>query len=270
MSFDPTAPVKPFPPRAVDPQGLEPGFTRLEPLITVQGLQDTYLFGIPLASVLTRAKMKTEAIQTFITRAISKAEHVVKIPISPVKFQEFHDYNLFDYQKWDFVQLNHWPILQVESFRGQYPFTDQFIEFPTDWISCYNEFGYIQLVPKNGSFSQFLITRDASLLPLILGGRMRWPQLWEITYTAGFEQDKIPGIINDLIGTYAAIEVLRLVNRVLFVGSHGISIDGVSQSMGLPSPGWLAGEIKSMEEKAKELADTIKRFYNKQILISAI
>lgn len=269
MPFDPTTPIKPFPPRA-DPNGEEPGFKRLESLITVQELKDTYLFGLPLQSVLTRQKMKDEAIQSFITRAVSRVEHEAKINISPVKINEFHDYNLFDYQKWDFVQLNNWPILQVESFRGQYPFTNQFIEFPTDWISCYNESGQIQLVPKNGSFSQFLISRDASLLPLILGGRMRWPQLWEITYVAGFELDKIPGIINELVGTYAAIEVLRLLNRVLFLGSHSLGIDGVSQSVSLPSPGWLAAEIKSMEDKAKELLDKIKRFYNKNILISSL
>ena len=269
MSFDPTPVVKPFPVRAAD-GGEEPGFARLEPLVTPKQLQDTYLFGLPLQSVLTRAKMTNEAIQSFITRAVSRVEHEAKIHISPVKFQEMHDYNLFDYQKWDFVQLNNWPILQVESFRGQYPFSDQFIEFPTDWISCYNEFGYIQLVPKNGSFSQFLITRDASLLPLILGGRMRWPQLWEITYVAGFQLDQIPAILNELVGTYASIEVLRILNRVLFLGSHSIGIDGVSQSVSLPSPGWLAADIKSMEDKAKELLDRIKRFYNKQILISSI
>ena len=269
MPFEPTDPIKPFPPRA-DPAGIEPGFVRLEPLITVEQLKDTYLFGLPLQSVLTRQKLKDSAIQSFITKAVSRVEHEAKIQISPVKFVDRHDYNLFDYQKWMFLQLNFWPVLQVESVKAVYPFTSSAIEFPSDWISIYNESGIIQLVPKNGSFSQFLITRDASLLPLILGGRMQWPQLFEVTYVAGFELDKMPAIINELVGTYAAIEVLRLLNRVLFLGSHSLGIDGVSQSVSLPSPGWLAGEIQSMEAKAKELLDKLKRFYQKNISITSL
>jgi len=267
MAFDPTPVIKPFPPRAVDE---EPGFSRLEPLVTPKELRETYLFGLPLRSVMTRQEMQDPAIQKFITRAVSRVEHEARIQVSPVKFADRHDYDLFDYQKWNFLQLNHWPILQVESFRGEYPFTSEFIEFPTDWIVTQNETGIIQLVPKNGTFSQFLITRDASLLPLILGGRMHWPQLWVVTYVAGFELDKIPAIINELVGTYATIEVLRTLNRVLFLGSHSIGIDGVSQSTTLPSPGWLAGDIKDLEEKAKELVDKVRRYYNHNIILSSI
>jgi len=267
MSFDPTPVIKPFPPRAID---VEPGFVRLESLVTPKELRETYLFGLPLQSVLTRAKMDDPALQKFITRAVSRVEHEARIQVSPVKFTDRHDYNIFDYQKWNFIQLNHWPILQVESFRGEFPFTDDFIEFPTDWVSCQNETGIIQMVPKHGTFSQFLITRDASLLPLILGGRAKWPQLWAVTYTAGFELDKIPAVVNELVATFATIEVLRILNRVLFIGSHSIGIDGVSQSTSLPSPGWLSNDIKDMDTKAKELTDRIKRFYNHQILVSSI
>jgi hypothetical protein len=268
MPFDPTSFVKPSPPRA-DANGTESGFERLQPLVTPDELRRQFLFGLRLKSTINQDELKDEDLQAIIIRAVSRVEHEAKIQISPVKFVEFHDYNLFDYQKWDFIQLNRWPIQTVESFRAQYPFTNQFIEFPTDWITVYNDTGIIQLVPKSGSFSQFLITRDASLLPLILGGRMRWPQLWEVTFLAGFELDKMPAIINELVGTYAAIDVLQMLDSIIFLGSYGIGIDGVSQSVGLPGPGFLQNRIAALNDKAAKLMDATKRFYNKNILISS-
>lgn len=267
MSFDPTPFTKPSPPRAID---AEPGFTRLEPLITPREIRKQFLFGMKLKSVMTGEEMEDPDIQAQITRAISRVEHGAKIHVSPVKFKEPHDYSTWDYQKWNFIQLNHWPIHQIESFRAKYPFSEEFIEFPTDWIACYNDFGYVQLVPKSGSFSQFLITRDASLLPLILGGRMRWPQLFEVTYVAGFEVDKVPAIINELVGTYASMEILRMLDSIVFLGSHSINIDGVSQGVTLPNPGWLRQRVADLDVKAKELLDTIRRYYNQQILVSAL
>jgi len=267
VSFDPTPVVKPFPPRAVDQ---EPGFTRLEPIIDADKLKRQFLFGLRLKSTMTNEEMTSEDLKDYITRAISRVEHEARISISPVKFEDFLDYNLWDYQKWNFLQLNHWPILQVESVRAQYPHTSQFIEFPTEWVSVQNETGMFQMVPKSGSFSQFLITRDASLLPLILGGRSRWPQLWHVTYVAGFELDKIPALLNELIGTYAALSVLEQLDSILFFGSYGIGIDGVSQSVGLPGPGWLQARMVALNEKAAKLLDSIKRYYNHSIMISSI
>jgi hypothetical protein len=61
-------------------------------------------------------------------------------------------------------------VLQVESFNAQYPISVDAIVFPTDWIVVQNETGSIQMVPRTGSFSQFLVARDASLLPLFVSG----------------------------------------------------------------------------------------------------
>lgn len=264
--FNPSDPVNPFPPRGE----VDPSFTRLESLITPDRLKKEYLFGIPLKSTITEDELDEEALKNFITRAISRVEHEARIQVSPVKFTDKYDYNIWDYQKFNFIQLDHWPILQIESFKAKYPHTQDFIQYPEEWFTIYNEFGVFQLTPTNGSIAQFLITHDASLLPIVLGGRANWPQLWQVTYTAGFKRDQMPAIINELISIYAALNVLEQLDTVVFLGSYGIGIDGVSQSVSLPGPGWLAGRIDSLNKKAESLLDSIKRYYQHNIYLSSL
>ncbi len=269
MSFDPTTIVKPFPPRA-DVGGLEPGFTRLESLVDPVKLRRQYLFGMKLKSTITNQELSDDDLKDFITRAISRIEHEARIAISPVKYLERFDYNIWDYTKFNWIQLNHWPVLQIESVMAKYPNTEAFIQYPAEWISCYNETGTFQMVPTQGAITQFLITNDASLLPLVLGGRANWPQLWQVAYTSGFEQDKTPAFINDLIGLYATIPILEMLNSITFLGSYGIGIDGVSQSVSLPGPGWLDGRINQLNERAAASLDTIKRFYNNKLIVGVL
>jgi hypothetical protein len=265
-TFNPTDEVNPFPPRGE----VEPGFVRLEPLMTAEILKSDYLFGIPLESTLTGETMSDETLNRFVVRAVSQIEHEAKIQISPVKFTDKFDYNIWDYTRFNWIQLDHWPVLQIESFKAKYPHQSDFIQYPEEWISVYNEFGVFQLTPTNGSISQFLITHDASLLPLVLGGRARWPQLWQVVYVAGFKNDEIPAIINELVGMYAAISVLEQFDINLFLGGYSLGLDGASQSVSLPGPGWLQTRISSLKERAAKHLDTIKRFYHHQLYVSSI
>jgi hypothetical protein len=214
--------------------------------------------------------MQDVDIEDFILRAISRVEHECKIPITPVLFTEPKDYSVWDYKQYNFIQLNNFPILQIQSFNARYPHTSGLVQYPTEWLAVYNESGQLRMRPTNGSISQFLITNDASLLPLVLGGRADWPQLFEVIYTAGFEPDKIPAIVNELIGIYAALTVLEMMNVVAFIGSYSLNIDGVGQSVSLPSVNWLAARIQGLNEKAAQLTTTIRSAYNRNILVSSL
>ena len=157
--FKPSEVINPFPPRGE----VEPGFARLEQLITPQKLRDQYLFGIPLKSTITSQEMSDDTLKDFIIRAVSRVEHEVKIPISPVKFVDKVDYNVWDYSHFNFIQLDHWPVLQIESFKAKFPHTpNDFIQYPEEWFSVYNEFGIFQLTPTSGSIR---LAESSALLP---------------------------------------------------------------------------------------------------------
>lgn len=268
MSFDPTPEIPPFPERAI---GVEPSFERYETLMDAERLKSDYLFGIPLKSALTNETITDETLQRFVVRATSLIEHDLKINITPVVYEERHDYRLVDYTHYSYTQLNHWPVQQVISWKAKYPNATDFLQYPTEWISVYGEFGMCQLTPTNGSLTQFMITNDASYIPLLLGSRASWPQLWQITYLAGYANDRIPACINDLIGTAAALDALQVLAPVIFPYSgYGLGIDGVSQSISTGGPQWLQGRLQALAEKYQHLLDVAKSYYNKRILISAI
>lgn len=270
MSFDATPKLPSFPERAVD---LEPGFDRFQTLITPKDLKEQYLFGIPLKSLLdpSAGEMSNKALKAFIARAVSEAEHRLRINISPVKYQDRYDYDLWDYQKYNFIQLNHWPVLQVESVKAKYPNAVDFIQYPAEWISIYGEFGLLQLTPTQGQLTQFFLTNDATYIPLLLGSRLKWPQLWQVTYVSGFEKDRIPAVVNDYIAHLASLRILEIVAPLLFpYASYGIGIDGVSQSIGTGGPVWMAQRIESLKQKSEELFDTIKRYYNHSLIMTVL
>lgn len=270
MAFPPNPAIPPFPERA-DVNGVEPGMLRYESYPTPEDLRNDCLFGIPLKSQLTGQTMSDKVLKKYITRAVSLIEMELKINVTPVKYVDRYDYNLWDYQKYNFIQLNHWPVIQIESVKGKYPNAVDFIQFPQEWVSLYSEFGMLQLTPTNGAITQFFLTNDATYLPLLLGSRAQWPQLWQVTYTSGFKNDRIPAMIVNLICQNAALQALRVLNPVLFpYTSYGIGIDGTSQSVGGPGPQLFSERIQEIKEDYEKLMDVAKRYFNKRILISAI
>jgi hypothetical protein len=161
-------------------------------------------------------------------------------------------------------------VLQVESMKAQFPGSNDFLQFPKEWLAVQNESGIVQVAPRTGSGSLAVsLTQSGSLLPIALG-RQRWPQLFEVIYTAGFEADKIPPMLRDLIGLYAALGVLELLDSTTFAGSYSLSLDGASQSVGLPGPGWLQSRIATTTTRAEKLLDTVRRYYNHSLIMTSI
>jgi hypothetical protein len=268
VSFDPTTKVPQFPPRGE----ADPAVTRLVGILDFEKFKRQYLFGLRLKDTKTNQELTPDDLKDFIANAISRIEHEARIDISPVKYTDLLDYNPYDYRKFCFLQLNHWPVIQVQSVKAQFPGSTDYLQFPTEWIVCQNESGLLQIAPRSGIPSQIAITNGSGLMPLIVmgSGAGRWPQLFEVVYTAGFDYDKIPAIMRDLIGLYASISVLELLDTSYYQGSYSIGIDGASQSVGLPGPGWLQSRIQQNQARADKLLDVIKHAYNHSLLFSSL
>jgi hypothetical protein len=104
------------------------------------------------------------------------------------------------------------------------------------------EHGQIQLVPTQGTLSQVILGRGGSYLPLMFAGMGYLPQLFRISYTAGFEDGKIPMDLVDAVSKLAAVNVLSQLGQTIFppgVTSVSSSIDGLSQSVGIMNNGQL-------------------------------
>lgn len=212
---------------------------KVEPLVTVQKLRDTYLFGVNILDA-NGDTPNTAFYQQAIDTAISYFEHLLDISITPViKHVEYKDYDLNSYAEWGSILLSNYPVLQLRSMKMVYfrdedgtPVTVQ--EIPKSWIRLQRHDGLIRLIPNTRFPSQLQISDTGSFFPEILRASSI-PHLWQFTYDYGFEIGKVPILLNQAIGILAAIICLIPAGHLVF-GSAGIagtsiSMDGLSQSI---------------------------------------
>src|SRR5690606_28339741 len=79
------------------------------------------------------------------------------------------------------------------------------------------------------------------------------PAMIEVSYIAGFENDKLPASVWDLIVTLAALRFLTDIAAPLFpTNSVTVTIDAVSQSASLPGPQLLIQKIDALKEQYQQ------------------
>lgn len=242
-----------------------PGFKRHEPLLNVRKLKERYLFGVTILDDANNP-LPIDTYQFHIDQAISEVEHDLDITITPTTFTEDRDYNINDYQNWSFVDLYHRPVISVESVSIQYEPNQSLLTFPEEWLRVYSEIGQLQITPTSGSINAYNIN-NSGFLPQIFGVRRQYPRMIHIEYTAGFEENKIPYILNHLIGLKASIPILDIAGDLILgagIANQSISLDGLSQSVGSTSSATNAGygaRIISYQKQIKEIMPIVKNYY---------
>lgn len=251
----------------------EPGFIRSEPLLDVKRFKEEYLFGIPLVSALTQEKVSNNTLKSFIRKGISDFETSVRIPVNPVRSTDWFDFERADDLQFGTRRLNRWPLLQVENLYAVLPgrSEDQGTDYPTDWVCPDGDTGLIRITPISSSLTnadaQFI--SSTGFKALAMGTMKSWPKLWRITYTAGFDHDKVPAIVNDLIGIMSAIKFLSQMGPVLFpVNSISIGIDGMSQSTGNAGPQFLAQRMQELQAERERLIPQLKSYFGTDIIMT--
>lgn len=213
-------------------------FKKVEPLISVDDMKARYLFGIEIRDNQGK-EISDDTLQTYINNSISMLEHYLDISITPVQNEvELRDYRINDYYDWGFYQLNMFPVIQIRSLQLVY-FRDEdgteiaVQDIPDNWIRLQKHDGMVRLVPNAKFPSKLQISQAGTYFPEILRAQ-QVPHAWKFIYDHGFEDGKVPVILNQVIGQLAAIQALIIGgNLVLGAGIAGssISLDGLSQSI---------------------------------------
>lgn len=237
-----------------------------EPLIGVQALKNTYLFGVHVIDRLTGEELPDEAYQSAIDTAISLMEHFLDISVSPVRnFKEYKDYHMNEYVDWGYFQLNNFPIECINTIRLVYfrddnaePITAQ--EIPTSWIRLSNHDGILRLVPNNRIPSSLQISGGGAFFPEIL--RMpHAPHAWEINYNYGFCSGMVPTLINQAIAMLAAIIVFVTAGHLILgagIAGTSISLDGLSQSIQTTQSAENSGFSSTIKDLSDKLYGKVK------------
>jgi len=231
-------------------------------ILTVDELKARYMFGLDLTN--DKGEPLEDAVYlSYIMAAIRGFEKQVDIPLLPSTFVEKHDYYRHDYHSFNFVHLDNTPVISVEEFRVQYPSGQNVIIFPGEWIRLNKLEGHVQIVPTSGTLSEILVGQGGSFLPAIYNGLDYLPQLFEVSYTAGFEDGQIPADIVNVIGMMASIGPFHIFGDLIAgagIANISLSMDGLSQSIGTTSSATNAGYGARVGNYLKEIKAAIPMY----------
>lgn len=259
----------------------EPSFSRTTPLVTIDELKDDYLFGLPLQSAMTGQELKDATIARTITRAVSDAETLLRIPISPTRVEDTLDYKRADDANGVGThQLTRFPILKFEQLQAAFPGrsandSGQLVDYPVNWIAPINDAGLIRIVPvstlPSPQSGDVGVVYPVGYRSSLFNGLESWPNYWRVTYIAGFDFDRIPAIVNDLIATLAAMRICSLIAPTIFP-ANGISIgfDGMSQSTSTMGPQHLVQRYQELMAERDRLAAQLKAHYGNDMIFTVI
>lgn len=236
------------------------------------------LFGIPLKSFLTGETVSDETLDDYIKAAISELEHTLDLYITPVTFEERHDYSR-EMQFWSFgyLKINHTPVLTVEKYQLTFnngigiPGSLPLVDIPLEFLHIQPQEGTVQLVPAQGvTISGFIVSIYSGLGYHAFNSQAitNWPGAVFIRYKAGFEKDKVPALLSSLIENIAAYRFLSSLGPVLFPhNSVSIGIDGTSQSVGTLGPAFLQNRLGDLEKIIQGQTEAAKGYYQKRFFI---
>lgn len=235
-------------------------------ILTVEQLKQRYLFGVDFRDDSGNF-LDDSVFQFYIMAAIEWMEHQLDIKLLETTVVEKQDYNINDYQAYNFLQLDNYPLISVEEFNVQYPTGQTVVNYPNEWLRIDKEKGHIRVVPTAGTLSEILIGQGGSYLPAIYNGLQSLPHLFEIRYTAGFEDCRVPANILDLIGMFASLGPFNIFGDLIAgagIANVSLSIDGLSQSIGTTSSATNAGygsRIIQYLKQIKEQIPVLRRYY---------
>lgn len=217
--------------------GCNKGLKRVGPLITVAELKRDYLYGLEFKDK-DGVDMPKEAFQTYIDNAVSMLEHYLDISITRQNIVENADYLMNQYVDWGYMTVDNYPLICVNKLEQVYfkdvngePEVVQ--EIPGSWLRIQEHDGIFRLIPNARFPANLQVGQTGNYFPEVLRTTMV-PHFWRIDYDYGFEDGKIPVLLNQAIAMAAAIQALIVGgNLVLGAGIAGssISIDGLSQSI---------------------------------------
>jgi hypothetical protein len=249
-------------------------------ILTTQELLDYYLFGIDLTN--DAGEPYPLALYDWSIRyAISWLEHELDLHLRPTRItDERYDYWRRDYEEWAFFKLKAQPVIDdltgadlttlqsdLTRVRVMFPSTDQALEFDQRWIQIDERSGQINIVPTQGTLAQMLIGSGGGLTALLTTGRDFFPNLFAISYTAGFREGTVPRALRELIGKKASFGPLNIAGDLLGgagIASQSIGMDGLSQSFNTTSSATNAGygaRLLQYGKEIKEQLETLKRYY---------
>jgi hypothetical protein len=262
---------------------VEATWQRLEPLLSPEKLVALHLFGIPLVSAIRNPitgkqdVMTPDLLKMYIERAVNNAELETGLTFMPTRYEEKKPFDKFAYESFGYFMLKQRPVASLERITVTPSNEVDVYEVPLEWVEAGNlQYGQVNLIPltlaiTSGTVVPVSSTAGGALFLSIFGHKTWIPAFWKVSYTAGFPDGKVPAVVNELIGTMAAQEILSMLAVTYSKNqSASLSLDGVSQSVSTPGPNVFKVRMDELEEKKQRIIGKLKALYGLKLFSSHI
>lgn len=296
---DPSNPAKKptgavFPERAIDGTGL---YAELEPMLDGKTMARRFLFGIPLISPLTKEKLTPEDLEDFIKRGLAKFQLDAKCLVQTKVLRHRLPFDPNLYNQHIFCELPFKPVRRVirlaicsSSYREvfddknevlestkQFPSGGNIYTIPNDWIEMGNAVrGYINVNPLSPAFTalgtaQATGAAGATILQFI--GQQGWvPAYWTCEVETGLmcADGTLPVVVNEAIGSMAAMFACDLLLPLFRTASQSMSIDGLSQSVNDRMIELLQDKRQTLDQRYKDIVKQLKTMFGNNLFSSNV
>jgi hypothetical protein len=250
---------------------------------TPQEVFDFALRGLPKFFPLTNEPITVDMVIPFLESAITEIEMQHSMSLSPT----IHHHPVDNWDNATFgsnysgVRLPRWPATKIIDVRHKYPHVQtntpyQSFAIPPEWVflkgskmNILASSGSVIIASEGGSYA----SGAAGILGYFTG--MHWgtwqPGVIEITYQAGFDNDRLPSAVADLIKSWAAMRFIGDLLPVLFPNTGvSTSADQVSQSVTMNVAALLQTRHEMLAVKTTQLVSAIRGAHGRNIKMAFI
>lgn len=250
--------------------------SRVEPLITPAKLKSRFLKGI--LEKFPSISFTNDELKDRINLAINELELELKAPVFAEQFSERipFDYNL--YTHYIHVRTSNGPIMSIEDFSIISSDNQNLFRIPSQWIDMGNAHQrQINVIPLLGAYGatsvQGAVAPGGIAFLLIIKRQTDFvPAYWTIKFTAGLCKDagQVPVAINNLIGIYAAMDILSNIAPNNSTNSVSLGQDGISQSQSGPGVQIFQTRLAELEKRKMTLLGQLKRIFAQKMFLTNI
>ena len=267
-----------YPVHATQTSGL---LRRIEPFLTPELFKSRFLLGIPL-SFPNGEHFTSEDLKDRIMMAMNETEAQLGTTITREEFKDKLPFDFQLYKSFMHFKPRHSPIISLESVAIVASNDENIFTVPSMWVDMANaSIGQINVIPllaafgaTNASGTPITATSQGAGVAFLAiwgasGATTQVPAYWEIVYSAGLsnKEGQVPVIVNQLIGTNAAINILSQIAVLFYATSQSQSQDGISQSSSSLGPRRFALRIEELIRNRDELIKKIKGIFARSYVI---
>jgi hypothetical protein len=266
-----------YPVHAEETSGL---LRRVEPILTPELFFSRYLLGIPF-QFIGGNPFTPEILKDRIMMAMNETEAQLNTTIYREEFKEKLPFDFQLYKNFIHLKPRHSPIISLERLAIVASNDEDIFIVPSVWIEMANaSIGQINVIPLLAAFGATSTTgtpitatnQGAGIAFLAIWGSSNGgqvPAYWEVQYSSGLSniEGQVPTIVNQLIGTNAAINIISQIATLFLTTAQSQSQDGISQSSATLGPRNFALRIEELTKNRDELIAKIKGIFAKKYVI---